>query len=467
MARILIIDDDKAICLAMTGAIQQIGHDVTSALSLKEGIEKISTAFFDVVYLDVRLPDGSGLDALPMIKNNPSAPEVIIITAEGEPDGAELAIKNGAWDYIEKPSTINEMTLPLIRALQYREKKEARSKAIALKQEGIIGSSPRMKECFNLIAQAADSEVNILITGETGTGKELFARAVHENSSRKNNSFLIVDCTTLPETLVESVLFGHIKGAFTGADSNQDGLIKQADGGTLFLDEVGELSPSTQKRFLRALQEHRFRPIGGKREIESNFRLVAATNRDLEDLTEQGHFRKDLLFRLRSLTIDLPSLRERRSDIKALAMYHVARLCERYESEVKGFSPDFFRALEAFDWPGNVRELFNSLERAVAAAGSEPILFPDHLATDIRAKAARASLITSKHGKIQPPWLDVSEDLGLEAFPGIQEFRNDMEQQYLEKLMGFSRGSRQEACRLSGLSRTRLFELLKKHRITA
>lgn len=467
MARILIIDDDKAICLAMASAIEQIGHDVTSSYSLKEGIETISSEVFDVIYLDVRLPDGSGLEALPLIKKNPSAPEVIIITAEGDPDGAELAIKSGAWDYIEKPSTINEMTLPLIRALQYREEKETRSKAVALKREGIIGSSSAMKECFDLIAQAADSEVNVLIAGETGTGKELVAQAIHENSSRKSSSFIIVDCTTLPEALVESILFGHIRGAFTSADRNQDGLVKHADGGTLFLDEIGDLPPSIQKSFLRALQEHRFRPVGGQQEIDSDFRLIAASNRDLTDMAEQGHFRQDLLYRLRSLTIDLPALRERPSDIKELTIYHVARFCRNYAIEAKGFSPDFFAALEAFDWPGNVRELFNALERAVTVAGSEPILFPNHLPMDIRAKAARAALKTSKHSETQPSWIDVTEDLGLENFPGIQDFRSTMEQQYLQKLMQLSRGSRQEACRLSGLSRTRLFELLKKHNITA
>jgi len=197
-------------------------------------------------------------DDKPMIRQTPSMPEVIIITGAGDPDGAELAIKSGAWDYIQKPSSIEAMTLPLVRALQYREEKKSKKPPVALKREHIVGNSPHMKRCLDLLAQAANSEASVLITGETGTGKEVFAKAIHANSSRADKSLVVVDCTALPETLVESVLFGHEKGAFTGADKAHVGLVKQADGGTLFLDEVGELPRSIQKSFLRVLQEQSF-----------------------------------------------------------------------------------------------------------------------------------------------------------------------------------------------------------------
>jgi len=254
MEDILIIDDDKTICEMLSSLIQSMGYDVTYSLTLKSGLEEASAGAFGVVFLDVRMPDGNGLDMLHEIRQVPSSPEVIIMTGQGDPDGAALAIKSGAWDYLEKPSSIEEMTLPLVRALQYREEKKARMPKMALKREGIVGSSPQLAACLDLVAQAANSDANVLIEGETGTGKELFARAIHENSSRANGNFVVVDCTALPETLVESVLFGHKKGSFTGADKTQDGLIKQADGGTVFLDEVGELPLSAQKTFLRSFR---------------------------------------------------------------------------------------------------------------------------------------------------------------------------------------------------------------------
>ena len=275
MANVLIIDDDRAMCDMLSGRMRDMGHNATYALTLKAGLKQAFSESFDVVFLDVGMPDGNGLEALPKIRETPSSPEVIIITGAGSPDGAELAIKNGAWDYIEKPLSISAMSLPLIRALQYREDTRTLGSPVALDREGIVGNSPPMKACFDLMAQASASDANVLITGETGTGKELFAAAIHKNSPRAEKSFVVVDCATLPETLVESMLFGHEKGAFTGADKAKDGLIKQADGGTLFLDEVGELPLSVQKAFLRVLQERRFRPLGGKREIESDFRLVS------------------------------------------------------------------------------------------------------------------------------------------------------------------------------------------------
>ncbi|RLA87515.1 MAG: sigma-54-dependent Fis family transcriptional regulator [Deltaproteobacteria bacterium] len=460
MAKILIIDDDKMVCDTLSQAVKGMGHEAEYALTLGEGMEKATSGHYDVVFLDVRLPDGSGLEALPRIRELPLSPEVIIITGYGDPSGAELAIKSGAWDYMEKPLSLKVITFSLMRALQYRDAKKGKRSPLALKLEGIVGSSPKMKVCYELLAQAAGSDANVLITGETGTGKELFARAIHNNSSRAKKSFVVIDCTALPATLVESMLFGYEKGAFTGADRSQDGLIKEADGGTLFLDEVGELPLSLQKPFLRVLQEKTFRPIGSKKEIRSDFRLIAATNRDLDKMVEAGRFRKDLLYRLRSFIIEIPPLREHIEDVKELAIYHMAKLCEHYGVKNKGFSPDFFDALMAYDWPGNVRELINALEWALTVAINEPILFPEHLPTYIRIQLMRTKATNEDLGMEEPTGRPRKE------LPTLKEFRKKMDRQYLKDLLSLTQGDIKEACRISGLSRSRLYALLKEHQLT-
>ena len=466
MARVLIIDDDKGFCYMLSAVVQDEGHEAACAHTLKEGLERASAEPVDVVYLDVMMPDGNGLDLLPKIKETASKPEVIISTSRGNPGGAELAIKSGAWDYVQKPSSIMEMTLPLLRALQYRKEKQAGKQPIALKRGGIIGSSPRLISCLDLLARAANSEANVLIEGETGTGKELLAHAIHNNSPRAPKNFVVVDCAALPETLVESLLFGHVRGAYTGADKSQEGLIQQAVGGTLFLDEVGELPLSVQKTFLRTLQERRFRPLGGKKELVADFRLVSATNRDLDQMVGSGQFRKDLLFRLRAFTIDVPLLREHREDIKELAMFHVARLCEQYGTETKGFSSDFFDVLMAYDWPGNVRELFNALERALAAAQHESVLCPYHLPPYIRVRAARAFL-GEEIDVTGSPQDDTAPGVSL---PPIKDFRETLiaegERKYLEDLLSITGGDINKACRISGLGRARLYGLIKQYNIS-
>jgi two-component system NtrC family response regulator len=456
MARVLIVDDDELIGEMLSVMVEDMGHSASSATTLKAGFEKASSDNFDVIFLDIKMPDGNGLDLLPKIRELPLHPEVIIITGRGDPDGAELAIKNGAWDYIQKSSSTKEMLLPFVRALQYREEKNTRKPPTALKLNGVIGKSPSMNVCLDLLAQAAHSDVNVLLAGETGTGKEVFARAIHENSMRGGNNFVVVDCTALPETLVESVLFGHEKGAFTGADKAQVGLVKQADAGTLFLDEIGELPLAVQKAFLRVLQEHRFRPVGAKQEIESDFRLIAATNRSLEKMVQDRTFRSDLLFRVRTLPIELPPLSARKEDIKELAMYHMARVCERYQIGTKGFSPEVFDALMAYEWPGNVRELVNAIERAISDAYHEPTLFPKHLPLDLRVKVARSS--------VKKEAIPTAE--GVVPLGSLAECRHAAEGRYLRDLVFQTKGKIKDACRISGLSRSRLYVLLKTHNLS-
>ncbi|MDD5168133.1 MAG: sigma-54 dependent transcriptional regulator [Syntrophales bacterium] len=464
MARILIIDDDEMFCDLLSNAVQRDGDELFCAYTLEGGVDFVTKNAFDVVFLDVNLPDGNGLEKLPDIRDSASRPEVIILTGAGSPDGAALAIKSGAWDYIQKPSSISVMTLSLIRALQYREERLKKMEPVAMKLDGIIGNSSKMKACYNLINEAASSDANILITGETGTGKELFAKAIHQNSRRAPHSFVVVDCAALQENLTESALFGYERGAFTGADQHREGLIKQADGGTLFLDEIGELPLSIQKGFLRVLQERRFRPLGSVKEIESDFRLIVATNRNLDQMVESLQFRQDLLFRIRSMTIELPPLRKHAEDIVEITIYHVNKICNRIGINTKVLSPDFLEALLSYSWPGNIRELVNAIERSIAAALSGATLFRKHLPSSIRVKLAQDG--TTDRPVIQDvPTIDESFSL-----PKLKELREstyaEVEKKYLSALLKVTKGDVNQACRISDLSRTRLYELLRKYRLS-
>jgi len=468
MANILIIDDDIDICMMIKAVISINGNKVDYALTIKNGCQKVLSDSYDIVFLDVHLPDGNGLDYLKMIKSTPSNPEIIIITGEGDPDGAETAIKNGVWDYLKKPFSKENITLQLRCVLQYREEKKSSKTILVLKREGIIGESPQIKDCLTLVAEAALSDINVLITGETGTGKERFASAIHENSKRSKNNFVIVDCAALPDTLVESTLFGHVKGAFTGADRDHEGLIKQADGGTLFLDEIGELPISVQKAFLRVLQERAFRPVGGKKVVRSDFRLIAATNRDLNKMIKDGTFREDLFFRIKSQVISLPPLRDRSVDIKELVMYIILKTCEREEIGAKGFSPQFINTLEAYSWPGNVRELFNALEWTISKARYESTLFPKYLPEQIRINIARSSMSDS-FPKSEPN-IHCDKKIAHRSLPKYKEFREEIvfenEKDYLRELISSTNGNIDMACSISGLGRTRLYGLMKRHGIS-
>jgi two-component system NtrC family response regulator len=466
MAKILVISSDANVRDHIGGIVAKMGHVISDVSTLKDGLAKIRRESFDIVYVDVRMPDGSGLDVLSTILAAPCSPEVFVLSKFGDPDEAELAIKKGAWDYLKKPVAAAVLGPPLERALQYRSAKTGRRTYLALSREKIIGDSPGMKRCLDSLAQAASSQANVLIEGETGTGKELFASAIHENSDRQNGHFVVVDCAALPETLVESMLFGHTKGAFTSAHEARSGLIKEADLGTLFLDEVGELPLLIQKAFLRVLQEKRFRPIGGEKEIRSDFRLIAATNRDLNAMVRAGAFRKDLLYRLRTLHIEIPPLRDHLEDIRDLVLFYSSRLCDQYGTAMKGFSQGFWNLLMGYSWPGNVRELIQALESAILVARNEPLLFSKHLPLHIRIQVARTTA-AEKAGEAGEDLDEKDSGPKIERWndarnAGLQKF----EREYLLNLLSSCDGDIEKSVTVSGLSKARLYALLKKHGLT-
>jgi two-component system NtrC family response regulator len=359
----------------------------------------------------------------------------------------------------------------LSRALEYRKQKSQAKQPVVLNRGGIIGNSPATRELLDQVALAANTDGSVLITGETGTGKELTAQAIHKNSRRKDNPFVVVDCASLPETLSEGILFGHEKGAFTGADRQRPGLVRQAHTGTLFLDEIGELPLSLQKNLLRVLEERRFRPLGGDSEVQSNFRLVAATNRDLEAMCEQGLFRPDLLYRLKALSITIKPLRKRRQDIKPITLHHGQRLCEQYGLPTKGYSADFFEAMEAYDWPGNIRELVNTLEWTLARAQNEPLLFSMHLPVAVRAQLARQAFSRKKEttpsasvGSFSPPSL---KNVDIDQFPDLKQYRQAVIDQgelfYFNELLEKTGSDLKQCLRISGVARSQFYNKLKRH----
>ncbi|MBZ4648234.1 MAG: putative two component sigma-54 specific transcriptional regulator [Desulfomicrobiaceae bacterium] len=472
MPKILIIDDDESICHVLARTAKRMGCEAQSVGTLAAGLQAARKTSFDVVFLDIKLPDGNGLCLLADLLSMPAKPEVIIVTGMGDPAGAELAIQNGAWDYIEKSYSIEQISLSLKRALEYRRarsKEATKLSSTSLTRERIIGESPALMRALNMVAQFAGEDTNVLITGETGTGKELFAATIHQNSNRAAGPFIAVDCATLPESLAQSILFGHRKGSFTGAERDQTGLILQANGGTLFLDEIGELSPTVQKNFLRVLQERTIRALGDRHERHVDFRLIAATNRNLDDMAEAGSFRVDLLYRLRAAHIHLPPLRERSGDIRLLAEHFLEVLQKKTEDAPKACSTDFWETLETYDWPGNVRELIHTLEYALGTARHDQYLFPQHLPPHVRAKVARAK-VQGRPAPVENLPEDDAPLPGLESIPPIQEFRDSVlaraESRYLQNLITATNGNIREVIRLSGLSQSRLYALLKKYGIT-
>jgi two-component system NtrC family response regulator len=463
MATLLVIDARNRIPEEFGESARRLGHTLLRVSTVDDALQALSSSGADVVFL-AALPKEEMTGAFFSMRRVPAEPEIIVFRNAGTAEEAEDAIKAGAWDYVDLPGSPEGLRLLLFRVLEYRaQRPKARTRNVTRELDGIVGISPHLQSCVELVQQAADSDANVLIVGETGTGKELFAAAIHANSSRAKKNFVVVDCAALPENLVESTLLGHERGAFTGAESAHVGLIKQADGGTLFLDEISELPFEIQKSFLRVLQERRYRPVGASHELESNFRIIAASNRNLDHMAERGEFRKDLLFRVRAFTLELLPLREHRDDVAPLVQYHVPRLCERMGVAPKEVSPDFFRIVEGYSWPGNVRELVNALDRAIVSARDEQVLFPAHLPTYIRVHLAQATL-EGQGEERTPGGRSTHESSTLRTFAEERDtVLAESEKRYLNDLLELSGGSVPAACRISGLSRSRLYALLKKH----
>jgi two-component system, NtrC family, response regulator len=461
MSKILIIDDDPGICKILVKKFEKMSHDVFYSLSLNQGLEQIFSNEFDLVFLDVNLPDGNGIDAIETINRHDIAPEIIIMTGDTEPDGAELAMKSSAWDYIQKGRSHKEFQFSMVRALEYRQEKFKQNSKNQMDIESIIGESVIIQACKKKVLKTSNNDMPVLITGETGTGKEIFAKAVHQNSFCSRNDFIVVDCASLPEHLVESVLFGHKKGAFTSADADRTGLIKLADKGTLFLDEVGELPKVIQKKFLRVLQEKKFRPVGGKQEVTSDFRLVSATHRNLSKMVKNGSFREDFYFRIASLTIEIPPLRDRKSDISLLVAHHMDRKTIFFDQPVHKISKDFIQSLEDYSWPGNVRELFNTIDYASSDAFNESILFAKHLPDNIRIFNIQNKIKGQAGTEINSePTPEIAGTAPVEN-QTLKAYIEQAKYKYITDLMVHTNGDIKTACRLSGLSRGHLYSLLK------
>jgi DNA-binding NtrC family response regulator len=377
LARILVVDDEESIREFLTILLEKEGYGVATADSVEQGKQRIADGSFDLVMCDLKLPDGSGLEVLEEARRRRIQWPFIIITAHTTPQHALESLRAGAAEYLSKPFNVDDLKLILRKLLARGAEDES-----PVEVPEFIGTCPPIQRILDLIPRVAATPSTVLITGESGTGKELLARAIHAHSGRADGPFLSVNCGAIPEGLIESELFGHAKGAFTGAVRDHVGLFTQAQRGTLFLDEVGELPTATQVKLLRVLQERRLRPVGGQREIEADVRVIAATNRDLQAEVESGHFREDLYYRLNVLHLHLPPLRHRIDDIPELSRHFVTRTCAKFGMTPKRLTPDALRVLQAYRWPGNVRELENVIERTVALEPAEILSsgsLPEHL----------------------------------------------------------------------------------------
>ena len=376
MAKVLVVDDERSMREFLEIFLIKKGHEVTLAANGQEAIEIFTEEEFDLVFTDLRMPEVDGITVLQEVKRLWPDTQVIVVTAFSTTETAIEAMKLGAYDYLAKPFKVNEAGVIVDKALEKRDlvldnlrlKREVAGK---FSFENLIGKSDRMKEVYQTIRQIADTRTNVLVGGESGTGKELVARALHYNSCRATQPFVVINCGAIPDNLMESELFGHVKGAFTGAVVDKKGLFETASGGSFFLDEIGELSLHLQVKLLRALQERKVKRVGGVSEIDIDVRIIAATNKDLEEEIRNGNFRDDLYFRINVIQITLPSLRERAADIPLLAHHFLTRYSEELGRRIQGFDREAMALMRSYDYPGNVRELENVVQRAVAFEQSE------------------------------------------------------------------------------------------------
>jgi len=439
VSKILIVEDEPIIRTALRKLLTRNKHDVTEAGSVTEATTKHTLSDFELIISDLRLPGAPGTDLITLAGDIP----VLIMTSYASLRSAVDSMRMGAVDYIAKPFDHDEMIAAVKRVMSKTAKKQAANQSIKEKSDaiaGMIGSSPAIKEIYAKIHKVSPTNATVLVLGETGTGKELVANAIHTESPRNGKPLISVNCAAIPETLIEAELFGHEKGAFTGAATNREGLVAAADGGTLFLDEIGELPLEAQARLLRVLQEGEVRPIGSIESRKVNVRLVAATHRDLAKLSKEGKFREDLYFRINVVQLKLPPLRDRGKDILKLAETFVVRYCKEMNKDTLTLTPEAIQAITTYTWPGNIRELENAIQRAVILCDDEKQLDHTHLSIDLDLvhmdddNGAEQSNGTATRN-------DPTEDLSLEDYfqRFVLEHQDSMSETELAKKLGVSR----------------------------
>ena len=446
---ILVVDDDASHRQMLSAVLSSEGYGISHAADGQQAVNAVREKFYDLILMDIRMNRMDGIEALELIREISPGIPIIIMTAYATVNTAVKALKSGAYDYLTKPLDIDDLKVHLKNALTYFQLEREN---IYLKERletqfdfsNIIGRSKAMKEMYETLSLVAPSNATVLIAGESGTGKELVANAIHQNSPRKDKPFIKVNCAALPETLLESELFGHEKGAFTGALVKKKGRFHHAHTGTIFLDEIAEMSVSTQVKLLRVLQEQEFDPLGSSTPVKIDIRVIAATNRVLEAEIEKGRFREDLYYRLNVVTIAIPPLRERSDDILLLADHFLKRYADKNKKMIKGFSPRTIDLLMRHSWPGNVRELENAVERAVILSRSEMIT-PDFLPDAVKSMEADAA----------------TEQADFSAGQSLK----DMERQMILRTLEETGGNRTHAAEILGISRRTLQLKLKKYDI--
>ena len=456
--KILIVEDEAEQRELMAKVLSYDGYEVKSVETGIRAIRLAEKEGFDLVISDLRLPGIDGIEVLEKISATNPNTMGIIVTGYGDMDSAIKAMRLGVCDFIKKPFEIDELRHAVRQAL---ELKRLKSENLFMKSqlkrkysfENIVGNHPKMVEVFKLIEKVAATDSTVLITGESGTGKELVARAIHYNSLRRDKCLVPVNCAAIPETLLESELFGHVKGAFTGAITNRIGRFEAANGGTIFLDEIAEMSPNLQVKLLRVLQESEFEPVGSTRRVKVDVRIIAATNQNLEELVQKGKFREDLYYRLNVIPIHIPPLRERKSDIPLLVAHFMNQFAHAYNGgKPKKISREAMDLLMRYDWPGNVRELENLIERLVILVDSDEIT-PDDLPDRIRNSSGRAYDIVGPHLSLPDEGIDMNRLIDY------------METKLIYEALRKTKGNKNKAAKLLGLKRTTLVEKIKKKNI--
>src|SRR5688500_10935361 len=464
-ARVLVVDDERSMRELLTIVLRRDGYEVLIAEDGVAAVELLNSERVDILITDIRMPQMNGVDLLREATR--LAPEIvsIVMTAFSSTDTAVEALRLGAADYVHKsPNAVSDLR---VRVRKELERKQLQQENVLLKRalgsthqfSNIIGSSSAMVALFELVETIAPTSSTVLISGESGTGKELVARAIHGRSPRADRPFVAVNCGALPETLLDSELFGHMRGAFTGADTNKKGLIEVAEKGTIFLDEIGEMSPMVQVKLLRVLQERKFRRLGGTEEVEADIRIITATNRDLSKMVAEGDFREDLYYRINVIPVRLPALRERAHDIPLLAEHFVAKFAAQMKKDISGISGAALGCLKAYGWPGNVRELENAMERAVALERTPAILI-ESLPDAVRAAAGTATAAAAPAA----PAAAGGDDL-LEAGFDLEQHVQGIEREYIAEALRKANGVKKNAAELLGLSFRQFRYLLKKYEI--